>query len=221
MDAKDRMGFINKMGAAGESTVPPRVCVKCGAMVKGKYCSKCGTPAGNIVVPTDGPDPEQNLNSAPDRTEALAPDAEKRQEASVPIGREEYEKEKVRFEEAPGVIRPRTSGGVDRRPVKKPVPHRSNSAVPAANPRAAEGGNTERRLSEKNDFPAAERRRVKPYVMPARRPVPSRERETGIFRAVQIEEDAGQSVFAQGLPEWNIEPPQTPVKRKSAKTIQK
>lgn len=59
------------------------------------------------------------------------------------------------------------------------------------------------------------KRRVEPYVVPERRPAPGKVRETGIFRSVQVADKSGeQSVFAQGLPEWSIEPPQVPVRRK-------
>lgn len=219
MDAKDRIGFMNKKVITGGNTAQPRVCSKCGAPVKGKFCSKCGTPAGDPVLPPSEPDQQEKLDSAVQgRKKAPEPVVQKPQErASEPVVQERVA---VCSERTPGVIRPRTSGGTVRRPMQEPAPRRRNPAAPMSNQRMTESGNTERTLAgQQSGVSVSERRRVKPYVVPARRPAPSRERETGIFRSVQVEEDTEQSVFAQGLPEWNIEPPQFPVKRKSAKTL--
>lgn len=161
MEAKDRAEFIRQVQGGAAETAQPAVCANCGAVVRGKFCSRCGKPAG----------------WQPEREEAAAREPERPQPEAVMRESERPQPEAVPME--PRKPRPRTE--------------------------AAE--------------PGMHRRKVEPYIAPARRPALNGERATGIFRTVQSEEEPEQpSVFAMGLPNWSMEPPQAAVRRAGMKS---
>lgn len=196
MNAKDRANFINKVGTGTqEPASAEKICSQCGAVVKGKFCSKCGTPYAA---------PEQ----AAENTEAAVTSASEAQGTAAPfasikntiqtginkVGDTKYCLNCGATVKGKFCVKCGT-------PVDGPAPRNA-----AEDPGAVPG--------------VVKKKKVQPYVAPPRRPAPTGGHKTGMFSAVQeIEEEPEDSVFAKGLPEWSLEPPHAPVKRKTSKLL--
>ncbi|MCI7181200.1 MAG: zinc ribbon domain-containing protein [Schaedlerella sp.] len=196
MDAKQRAQFINAQSSPSEPAI--KICSNCGAEVRGKFCTKCGTKY-EAPKPAVKEEPADNLFAEVKEEPVTNPFAEVKEE-SVTNPFAEVKEEPVTNPFAEVKEEPATNPFAEMK--KEPVtnPFAEVKKEPADNP-----------------FTAAVE---KPEVTPAVEELAKRDKQSKkrgfSFQPVSLTEDCKEerSALAKGLPEWNIEPPQVVVRRK-------
>ena len=184
MDAKQRAQFINAQSSPSEPAI--KICSNCGAEVRGKFCTKCGTKY-EAPKPAVKEEPADNLFAEVKEEPATNPFAEVKEEpATNPFAEVKEEPATNPFAE------------MKKEPVTNPFAEVKEEL--ATNPFAA--------AVEKPEVTQAVEELVK-------RDKQSKKRGFS-FQPVSLTEDCKEerSALAKGLPEWNIEPPQVVVRRK-------
>ena len=196
MDAKQRAQFINAQSSPSEPAI--KICSNCGAEVRGKFCTKCGTKY-EAPKPAVKEEPADNLFAEVKEEPATNPFAEVKEEpATNPFAEVKEEPATNPFAE------------VKEEPATNPFAEMKKE--PVTNPFAE----VKEELAT-NPFAAAVE---KPEVTQAVEELVKRDKQSKkrgfSFQPVSLTEDCKEerSALAKGLPEWNIEPPQVVVRRK-------
>ena len=196
MDAKQRAQFINAQSSPSEPAI--KICSNCGAEVRGKFCTKCGTKY-EAPKPAVKEEPADNLFAEVKEEPVTNPFAEMKEESATnPFAEVKEEPATNPFAE------------VKEEPATNPFAEMKKE--PVTNPFAE----VKEELAT-NPFTAAVE---KPEVTQAVEELVKRDKQSKkrgfSFQPVSLTEDCKEerSALAKGLPEWNIEPPQVVVRRK-------